>query len=222
MFILPDLDYAPDALAPIISKRTLEIHHGRHHAAYVKTANDLLAGTGGASDSLETVIAKARDAGQAKLFNAAAQAWNHAFFWRSMTPRSEAPRGELMEAIDTTFGGLESLRSALIGEGVAHFGSGWVWLAAEGARGLKVMSTHDAEMPHADPNVTPLLVCDLWEHAYYLDHQNDRRGFLAGWFDSLANWGFAQAQFAARGSSRLWRYPAPAAQLAPTPQASPV
>jgi Fe-Mn family superoxide dismutase len=214
MFTLTTLPYAAGALAPILSQRTLEIHHGRHHAAYVKTVNDTLAASGAQPGALEEVIARARAEGEAKLFNAAAQAWNHGFFWMSMSPTHREPGGELREAIDAAFGGLDALRSALLVEGTGHFGSGWVWLAADSRGGLKLFSTHDAETPADRVDQTPLLVCDLWEHAYYLDHQNDRRGFLAGWFDSLADWSFAEAQFAARGGSGLWRYPAPEATSA--------
>ena len=216
MFILPDLPYPADALAPVISERTMRIHHGRHHRAYVKATNELVAAKGRALPSLEAVIAAAQEAGEAKLFNAAAQAWNHAFFWLSLSPERRTPGGELREAIDTAFGGPDALKTALVAEGTGHFGSGWLWLAADSAGGLKVFSTHDAANPLGHVHLTPLLVCDLWEHAYYLDHQNERGAFLSAWFDALPNWAFAEAQFAARGGAgALWRYPAP--QESPQP-----
>jgi len=212
MFILPDLPYPYEALHPTVSARTLHFHHDKHHAAYVKTVNDLLAGEA-QSTSLEDVVRSARGSDNAKLFNNAAQAWNHAFFWNSMTPEGGGePGGELGRAIAEAFGGLSQLAEAFVTEGAGHFASGWVWLAAEASGGLKVLSTHDAGTLASTPGSTPLIVCDLWEHAYYLDYQNDRKGFLAKWFDTLPNWSFAEAQWrAARGEGEPWRYPAPLA-----------
>jgi Fe-Mn family superoxide dismutase len=211
MFTLPPLPYAYDALSPVISDRTLKFHHDKHHATYVKTLNELLEKKGGGASSLEEVIAGAAKASEAKLFNNAAQAWNHAFFWVSMTPDKSEPKGDLAGAIAEAFGGTDQLKTAFVKEGAGHFASGWVWLAAEaGGRKLKVLSTHDAEDLVTQPDLTPLLVCDLWEHAYYLDHQNDRKGFLEAWFDALPDWNFAERQLrAARGEGETWRHPAP-------------
>jgi Fe-Mn family superoxide dismutase len=212
MFSLPELPYAYDALVPTISAETLHLHHDKHHATYVKTLNELLEGKGGASDSLEAVI---RDAakGEAKLFNNAAQAWNHAFFWVAMTPNSGQPEGDLKAAIDAQFGDIAALGDALVKEGAGHFGSGWVWLLSDAGGRLSIQSTHDAHNSLADPAVTPLLVCDLWEHSYYLDYKNDRKAYLEAWFKQLPNWALAASQFAAaRGSGEAWRYPAPAFQ----------
>jgi Fe-Mn family superoxide dismutase len=143
-----------------------------------------------------------------KLFNNAAQAWNHAFFWLSMTPRREVPQGDLAIAIEERFGGLSELRTAFVSKGAGHFGSGWLWLTAGRDGKLKVRATHDAEDPLTEPGATPLLVCDLWEHAYYLDYQNDRKAYLEAWFDGLPHWEFAAYQFAAaRGRGQAWRYP---------------
>ena len=213
MFILPDLPYSRDALAPTVSERTLHFHHDKHHAAYVKTVNELIGGEGSARNSLEEVIRQARGADKAKLFNNAAQAWNHAFFWNSMAPGGAAPpSGELGRAITETFGGPAQLSEAFVAEGAGHFASGWVWLAADRSGSLTVVSTHDAETLAADEGATPLIVCDLWEHAYYLDYQNDRKGFLTRWFEALPNWSFAEGQWrAARGEGQPWRYPPPAA-----------
>jgi len=210
MFILPDLPYAADALEPVISARTLGYHHGKHHRAYVETVNRLLAGRDEASASLEDVVrAAAGDAARRNLFNNAAQAWNHGFFWASMSPERQAPSGDLARAIEAAFGGFQALKETFVGEGAGHFASGWVWLAAEGGA-LKVVSTHDADDPLSKPGVTPLLVCDLWEHAYYLDHQNDRKGFLEAWFDALPNWSLAASQWAAAaGEGKAWTYPSP-------------
>jgi len=191
MFILPDLPYRRDALAPVISAETLKFHHGKHHRAYVDTLNQLLDEAGDHPDSLEAVIrASASDPGKAKLFNNAAQAWNHGFFWEAMSPEAGRPDGALADAITAAFGGLSGLRLAFVKAGVDHFGSGWVWLVA-GAGGLRIITTHDARDPVPMEGVTALLVCDLWEHAYYLDHRNDRKGFLESWFDALPNWAFA-------------------------------
>jgi superoxide dismutase, Fe-Mn family len=210
MFTIPDLPYAYDALSPVISERTLHLHHDKHHAAYVKTLNELLEKAGQSPDSLEAVIAGSARSGETKLFNNAAQAWNHGFFWVSMTPTRQQPSGNLACAIEAGFGGLADLKKAFVTEGVGHFGSGWVWLTADRSGALKVISTHDAHDIVTQPDSTPLLVCDLWEHAYYLDHQNDRKRFLEAWFDALPNWSFAADQLAASKDGESWRYPTPA------------
>jgi Fe-Mn family superoxide dismutase len=208
MFSLPDLPYAYDALEPVISDRTMRFHHDKHHAAYVRTTNDLLERTGETPRSLEDVVRGARGAGDKKLFNNAAQAWNHAFFWQCMTGDAAPPSGELAAGIAGAFGDLRGLKQRFVDEGASHFGSGWVWLIADRAGELQVRSTHDADDTVIEPGLTPLLVCDLWEHAYYLDHQNDRKGFLEAWFDNLPNWAFAASQYAAsRGQGEMWRFP---------------
>ena len=210
MFKLPDLPYAYDALKPVMSDKTLHLHHDKHHATYVKTLNELLEKDGRTARSLEEVILDATKAGERKLFNNAAQAWNHAFFWVAMTPKFEKPQGELIAAIDKTFGGLDALKKAFVTEGAGHFGSGWVWLIANHSGELKVISTHDADDTLTHGDVTPLMVCDVWEHAYYVDYQNDRKAFLEAWFDALPHWEFAGFQLkAATGKGEPWRYPAP-------------
>jgi Fe-Mn family superoxide dismutase len=210
MFELPALPYDPAALEPVISRATMHLHHDKHHRKYVDTTNELLAKAGRTPASLEQVVREAAgDADAKSLFNNAAQAWNHTFFWTCMTPGKQAPQGELAQAIQSTFGGLDALKAAFVKEGAGHFASGWVWLAAEGAA-LKVLSTHDADDLLAHSGLTPLIVCDLWEHAYYLDHKNDREAFLKAWFDALPNWSFAAGQYAAaRGDGEAWRHPAP-------------
>ena len=213
MFALPDLPYGYSDLAPVISERTLRLHHDKHHRAYVEATNALLAD---GPESLEDVIGDASRAGdKKKLFNNAAQAWNHAFFWAAMSPRRDAVAQELASAIKAAFGDPKSLRAKFIEEGSGHFGSGWVWLVCDEAGKLAIRATHDADDTLTKPGVTPLLVCDLWEHAYYLDHQNDRKGFLSAWFDALPNWSFASSQFAAaHGDGATWRYPPPDAHSA--------
>ncbi len=210
MFPLPDLPYGYDALAPVISDKTLHFHHDKHHAAYVKTLNELLATAGKSVGSLESVIKESAEGEQAKLYNNAAQAWNHAFFWNAMSPQRQEPRTAVAEAIEKAFGGLGGLREAFVKEGATHFGSGWVWLTASGEGALRIISTHDAHDTVTTAGVTPLLVCDLWEHAYYLDYQNDRKAYLEAWFDTLPNWEFAGSQLAAAtAGGPPWRYAEP-------------
>ncbi len=211
MFTLPNLPYAYDALSPTMSDKTLHHHHDKHHAKYVDTTNMLLKDRPPSEPaSLEAVIAQARGAKDVKLFNNSAQAWNHGFFWESMAPGGQTPRGALAEAIQKAFGGLDGLKTALVTEGVGHFASGWTWLVSTGGQ-LKVISTHDAETLADREGVKPLLVVDVWEHAYYLDYQQDRESFLKGWVDNLANWAFAAGQLEAAGSDGAsgYRYPEP-------------
>jgi len=201
---LPDLPYAYEALEPTISANTLHFHHDKHHAAYVTALNGLLDGDD--KGSLENVI---RTAGPGKVFNNAAQAWNHAFFWDGLSPTKTAPGSDLAAAIESTFGGLAGLKEKFVAEGVGHFGSGWVWLVSDASGALKIISTHDAESP-VTQNLTALLVADVWEHAYYLDYQNLRKGFLEAVFDNLLNWTLADSQYAAAKSGQQgWAYPAP-------------
>ena len=210
MFELPELPYAYEALEPVISGNTMHFHHDKHHKTYVDTLNTLLKEAGSSPDSLEAVIREAKSGAKQKLFNNAAQAWNHAFFWDAMAKGAGKPDGELSVAINGAFGDLAGLKQKFVEAGVGQFGSGWAWLVADRAGKLEIVTTHDAGTPVEDDAKTPILVCDVWEHAYYLDHQNNRKGFLEAWFDALPNWGFAAKQFdAARGNGQAWRYPAP-------------
>lgn len=205
MFTLPPLPYRHDALDPVISEQTLRLHHGKHHARYVETTNALLAARPGEFTSLEQVVAFANRAGDRKLFNNAGQAWNHAFFWSCMTPHESLPGGALLQAIRAAFGDVGALKAKFVQEGGGHFGSGWVWLVADSG-GLRVTTTHDGDSALVHDG-TPLLVCDLWEHAYYLDHKNDRAGFLNAWWDRLVDWSFVERQFqAATGEGEAWRF----------------
>jgi superoxide dismutase, Fe-Mn family len=207
MIVLPPLPYAYDALAPVLSARTLRAHHDRHHGRYVEVANARAAAHGLSGLGAEALVMRGEREGNEALFNNAAQAWNHAFFWNSMAPRPPAPGARLAETIRAAFGDLARLREVFVAAGVSHFGSGWVWLTAEGGT-LDVFTTHDAGTA-LTRSLTPLLACDLWEHAYYLDHENDRRGFLEAWWDHLANWDFAERQYAASlGQGTAWTYPA--------------
>lgn len=210
VFELPPLPYATDGLSPVLSAETLEIHHGKHHARYVETLNRLLQEQNFSAHTLEDIIRIAHGSGANGLFNNAAQAWNHSFFWESMKPKAAAaPSGPLTEAISSTFGSVADLGKRFVAEGAGHFGSGWVWLIAKRDR-LDVISTHDAGSPILEEGVTPLLTCDVWEHAYYIDYRQDRAGWLTRWWESLANWSFAEQQYAAAlGQGGAWRYPAP-------------
>lgn len=211
MFILPALPYAAGDLAPTLSEATLLTHHGKHHAKYVETTNALVKEKGLEGKALEALVAHARSAGEKKLFNNAAQAWNHGFFWECMTPSAGNPSSELQAALEKAFGGLDGFRGRFVPEGVDHFASGWAWLIARADGSLEVVSTHDADTALLINGATPILTCDVWEHAYYLDFRNDRKAFLDAWFDKLLNWEFASSQYAAAlAGAPGWRYPAPA------------
>ena len=190
MFILPPLPYPYSALDPILSDDTLRVHHDRHHKAYVDKTNDLARAAGLDGKSLEDVVREASKTGNRPLFNNAAQAWNHAFYWCSMAPGGKSCSGRLKAALEDAFGSVGDFEDRFITEGVAHFGSGWVWLVT-GSEGLKVISTHDADDTLVKDGLFPLLVCDLWEHAYYLDYQNLRANYVTAVLDKLINWGFA-------------------------------
>jgi Fe-Mn family superoxide dismutase len=190
-FELPPLPYAEDALAPHMSARTLQFHHGKHHKAYVEKLNDAIKGTRLEHKPLEEIIrATAGDAGQSEVFNNGAQSWNHSFFWHCMTPRGgAAPDGELAERIEAAFGGLAGFKDRFKKAATGQFGSGWAWLVLDGDA-LKVTATANAENPLANDQV-PLLTCDLWEHAYYLDYQHRRPDFVQSFLDELVDWSFA-------------------------------
>lgn len=199
---LMQLPYAPDALAPAISAATLDVHHGKHHRAYVDKTNAAIAGTRLADAPLEEIVRTARESDR-KLFNNAAQAWNHGFYWASLSPRRTAPSAELLACIDRDCGGPDRLTAELAQRGADHFASGWVWLAQVDGR-LGVVETHDADTLAAS-DALPLLVIDLWEHAYYFDRKNARPDYLKATIEQLLNWDFA-AENLARGSA--WTYPA--------------
>ncbi len=205
MFTLPDLPYNQNALEPHVSTETMKNHHGKHHRKYVDTLNDLIKGSRNEDLPLEEIIQATKgcsDSTEAKIFNNAAQHWNHSFLWQSFTPDYDRKAGKtVLGAIDEDFGSLDKFKTAFVEEGVNHFGSGWVWLVA-GAGALEIMSTHDADLPLAHGKHA-LLTCDLWEHAYYLDYKSDRKGFLETFVDKLANWEFAEANFNAAPTRRL-------------------
>jgi len=201
-FKLIDLPYASDALAPAVSAETLSYHHGKHHQAYIDKTNAAIEGTDLADKPLEAVVAAARSGNQG-LFNNAAQSWNHGFYWHSMAPDGGAPSAELAQLIDTAFGSLDDLKTKLAERGAGHFASGWVWLAEKGGK-LSIEETHDGDTL-ADSDFNPLLTIDVWEHAYYLDHQNKRPDYLGKVINEKLNWNFASENLA-RGET--WVYPA--------------
>ncbi|TAJ82379.1 superoxide dismutase [Reyranella sp.] len=191
-FTLPPLPYADDALAPVVSANTISFHYGKHHKAYVDKLNELAAGTDYAELSLEDVIKKsAKDEKGKAIFNNAAQIWNHTFYWDSMSPKGGAPTGKIKAALDDSFGGLDAFKAAFKAAAVGQFGSGWAWLVKGKDGKLKIETTANADTPIAHGG-TPLLVADVWEHAYYLDFQNRRPDHIQAWLDKLANWSFAE------------------------------
>ena len=195
-FELPALPYAPNALEPHITANTLGFHHGKHHNAYVTNLNNLVKDGPMASQSLEEICrATAGDAAKAGIFNNAAQVWNHTFYWHSMKPNGGGkPSGDLAAAIDRDFGSFDKFKEDFKAAAVGQFGSGWAWLVKEGGK-LKIVKTGNADTPIVHGQ-TPLLTCDVWEHAYYLDFQNRRPDYVQTFLDSLANWDFAATNFA--------------------------
>jgi Fe-Mn family superoxide dismutase len=194
---LPDLPFAYQALEPHLSATTLKFHHDKHHRAYVDKTNALIKDTPLAGRSLEDIIAaSATDPAQRGLFNNAAQAWNHSFYWRCMKPQGGgAPTGAVAERIAADFGGHEHFAQSFSAAAVGQFGSGWAWLVLDKDR-LRVAATANAELP-LTRGQTPLLVVDVWEHAYYLDYQNRRPDYVAKFLASLVNWDFVNEQLAA-------------------------
>ena len=190
---LPDLPFAQNALEPHISANTLSFHHGKHHAAYVANLNNLIKDTDLEGKSLEDIIkAVAGDPAKAGIFNNAAQVWNHTFYWNSMSPNGGGkPGGKIGAAIERDFGSYEEFVKAFTTAGGTQFGSGWAWLVSNNGT-LEVRKTPNAETPLTD-GVTPLLTMDVWEHAYYLDFQNARPGYMNAFLAHLVNWDFAEA-----------------------------
>lgn len=201
-FELMPLPYADDALDPAISAETLSYHYGKHHQAYIDKTNAAIEGTDHADKSLIEVIKAARGSDQG-LFNNAAQSWNHGFYWMSLSGDSSSPSGELTSMIDSAFGSLDDLKGKLKDRGAGHFASGWVWLAEKDGK-LSIEETHDGDTL-ADSGFNPLLTIDVWEHAYYLDHQNKRPAYLDAVIDEKLNWRFASENLS-RGT--VWEYPA--------------
>ena len=188
---LPALPYAIDALAPHISKETLEFHHGKHHQAYVTNLNGLIKGTEFESMSLEDIVRKSSGG----VFNNAAQIWNHTFYWNSLSPKGGgAPSGALAAAINAKWGSFDAFKEAFNKSAVGNFGSSWTWLVKKADGSLDIVNTSNAATPITGAD-KPLITCDLWEHAYYIDYRNSRPNYLGGYWN-LVNWDFAARNFA--------------------------
>ena len=195
-FELPPLPYDKKALEPYMSASTLDFHHGKHHRAYVETLNKLIAGKPFERQPLEAIVREAYESKKdAAIFNNAAQAWNHAFFWASMKPKGGGdPAGDLAKRIEKDFGTFEAFRAKFKEAATTQFGSGWAWLVMEGGK-LSVIKTPNAVNPLALGKAA-LLACDVWEHAYYLDFQNRRPDFVQSFLDHLVNWDFVAENLA--------------------------
>ncbi len=210
-FSLPPLPFAPNALDPAISADTFAQHHDGHHKAYVDKTNELADKAGLGDKSLIEIIRARADAkpeevskfvSGSELFVNAAQHFNHAFYWQSLAPNGGEPSGDLKAAIDKAFGSVDKLKEEIAAKGAGHFASGWVWLVEQNGA-LKVISTHDAQTPVIDPGLKPLLTVDVWEHAYYLDHQRARAAYLKAVADKHLNWAFAAKALAAKSLDDL-------------------
>jgi superoxide dismutase, Fe-Mn family len=190
-FELPPLPYELDALAPHISKETLEFHYGKHHQTYVTNLNNLVEGTDDASKSLEEVILSS-DGG---LFNNAAQVWNHTFYWNSLSPTGGgAPTGEIADKIGSAFGSYEEFVTEFSQAAITQFGSGWAWLIEDGS-GLSILKTANADLP-LKHSAKAILTIDVWEHAYYVDYRNARPKYVESVIENLINWDFANSNLA--------------------------
>ncbi len=189
-FELPELPYELDALEPVISKKTIEFHYGKHHQAYVNNLNNLKEGTEFADADLETIIKKSKGG----IFNNAAQVWNHTFYFTSFTPEGGGkPAAALAEAINKSFGSFDAFKEAFAKAAATLFGSGWAWLVKDATGDLKIVQTSNAANPMTD-GLTPLLTCDVWEHAYYLDYQNRRPDYIAS-FWKLIDWNVVSKRY---------------------------
>ena len=191
MFELPELPFDKNAFGSWTSGETFDFHHGKHHAGYVQKLNAAVLGSDFEGRSLEEVI-KGSQASNQKIFNLAAQHFNHSFFWNCLSPESTALTGELAVAIDQDFGSFEQFKNQFSDVAATHFGSGWAWLVRTPEGKLAVKGFHDAQTP-AQTQDTPLLTLDVWEHAYYIDHRNDRAAFINGFWDHV-NWKFVGQQ----------------------------
>ncbi|CAM9629887.1 unnamed protein product [Ectocarpus sp. 12 AP-2014] len=191
--VLPELPWAKDALAPHISAETIEYHYGKHHAAYVTKLNAAISTNSELEGKSLDEIMKTASGG---VFNNAAQVWNHTFYWKSLSPSGGGePTGAVKEAIEKKFGSFEAFKKAFSDTAAGHFGSGWAWLVKTESGEVDVVGTHDASNPVKEGKGTPILTCDVWEHAYYIDYRNSRPGYIAAWWN-LVNWDFANENLA--------------------------
>jgi Fe-Mn family superoxide dismutase len=193
---LPPLPYAENALEPHISARTLGVHHGKHHKAYVDKTKALVAGTDLEGKSVEEIIQAARVKDDQTLLNQSGQVWNHTFFWQCLSPNGGGAPAEVEALIKTGFDSVEAFKEAFKKEAVGHFASGWAWLCADGDK-VVVTSFHDGDTP-VGTKLVPLVTCDIWEHAYYLDYQNERPRFVEAFLEHLIDWDFVLANWNGR------------------------
>jgi len=188
---LPELNYSKDALAPNISAETMEYHYGKHHQGYVTKLNKAIEGTAFAEKSLEDIVKTA----EGGMFNNAAQVWNHNFYWQSLSPNGGGtPTGPLADAINNKWGSFDKFKEAFSTAAGGQFGSGWAWLVKD-SKGLDIVTTSNAKTPVTDSALTPLMTCDVWEHAYYVDYRNARPKYIEA-FWNVVNWDFASKNFA--------------------------
>lgn len=188
---LPPLPFPPDSLAPHISRETLDYHYGKHHQTYIKTLNALIKSTEFSEAPLEDIIRRAKG----PIFNNAAQVWNHNFYWQCLTPAATEPGAALAAALQKDFGSVEQFREAFQKCAIANFGSGWTWLVKQPDGKLAIQNTDDAEDPLITGD-TPLLTCDVWEHAYYIDYRNERAKYVSA-FWHIVNWDFVARNLSA-------------------------
>ena len=193
-FELPKLDYAKNALAPIMSEETLDLHHGKHHQTYITNLNNFIKDTDMAGMSLEEIVHNSsKDKSKAGIFNNASQHWNHELFWKCMKPNGGGSMPKKLEdRIKSDLGSVEEFKKQFIQAGITQFGSGWCWLSISNGK-LVVSKTPNAENPLIH-NMKPILGCDVWEHSYYVDYRNRRPEYLDNFFEKLVNWEFVESQ----------------------------
>ena len=194
-FELPKLDYAKNALAPIMSEETLDLHHGKHHQTYITNLNNFIKDTDMAGMSLEEIVHNSsKDKSKAGIFNNASQHWNHELFWKCMKPNGGGSMPKKLEdRIKSDLGSVEEFKKQFIQAGITQFGSGWCWLSIDENNKLVVSKTPNAENPLIH-NMKPILGCDVWEHSYYVDYRNRRPEYLENFFEKLVNWEFVESQ----------------------------
>lgn len=202
MFKLPELPYQTTAFSPWLSPESFEFHYGKHHKTYIDKLNSAIEGTDDQKLSLEELVGKSKGG----VFNNAAQAWNHTFFWYGITPKPKEldKSSETYKAITKSFGTFEDFKAQFSNTAVSQFGSGWAWLVKDKSGKLEILSTANAETP-ATAGKTPLLTCDVWEHAYYIDHRNARPKFVEGFLNHV-NWDFVEANIKGSSTPNMTQY----------------
>lgn len=198
---LEPLPFSPNSLEPFISRETIECHYGKHHKAYVDKTNELIRGTDYENLELVEILLKSYEDKQTKIFNNSSQAWNHSFFWKVLTPTTAGISDSFKKIIIRSFGSFENLTQLIKEESLEVFGTGWAWLVKNEDTSLSVVGLQDAENPLCYGKI-PLLTCDLWEHAYYLDYKNERGRFIDS-FWRLVNWSFVESNFASQSKATI-------------------